>query len=97
MHMYCRLPNTLIVLIWNSLLAVMHIRIYRNIRISPNNVYCILGTPYWMAPEVIKNLQYGKAVDIWSTGILCLEMLEVSDPKKCLNGDTNLSSFSFPK
>jgi sporulation-specific protein 1 len=36
------------------------------------------GTPYWMAPEVIKNLSYGKAVDIWSTGILSLEMLDVS-------------------
>ena len=50
----------------------------RKISESSQQQAAVVGTPYWMAPEVIQMSAFTTASDIWSLGCTILELLNVS-------------------
>jgi len=40
----------------------------------------VIGTPYYLAPEVIQEVGYDFKCDVWALGISCIEMAEFNPP-----------------
>ena len=47
-----------------------------------NYAQTIIGTPYYLAPEILKRIRYNSKVDIWSLGVILYELITLSVPFK---------------
>ncbi|NWV80592.1 PAK3 kinase, partial [Dasyornis broadbenti] len=48
--------------------------------LEQNQRSSMVGTSWWMAPEVVMQQPYGPKADIWSFGIVGIEMVEREVP-----------------
>jgi serine/threonine protein kinase len=48
--------------------------------IFKSNPHSLVGTPYWMAPEIVLEENYHSKADIWSVGCVIVEMLTGQHP-----------------
>ena len=48
--------------------------------VSEQGLTTMAGSPYWMAPEVIRKERYGRPADCWSMGMTIIEMATGTHP-----------------
>jgi cGMP-dependent protein kinase len=53
----------------------LHIIDFGTAKQVENRTYTIVGTPHYMAPEVIMGRGYNATADIWSLGVILFELI----------------------
>lgn len=45
-----------------------------------DNAKSMVGTPYYLSPEIVENRPYNFMSDVWSLGVLLYEMMTLKPP-----------------
>lgn len=54
--------------------------IARHLQLTLQKIKSVVGTPYYMSPEICENKDYSFKSDIWSLGVILLEMCLLKPP-----------------
>jgi NIMA (never in mitosis gene a)-related kinase len=50
------------------------------LQLTLQKIKSVVGTPYYMSPEICENKEYSFKTDIWSLGVILLEMCLLKPP-----------------
>ncbi|KAH0785608.1 STE family protein kinase [Histomonas meleagridis] len=64
----------------NGEIKIADFGVSRQFDSNGKNTVTIVGTPYWMAPEVICGIPYSYPADVWSIGMTAVELSEGAPP-----------------
>lgn len=78
-HLDIKAENILLNL--NGATKIGDFGLVREVSSDRDTLTSMVGTSYWMAPEVIQRKPYGQKVDIWALGCVCLELAEGKPPR----------------
>lgn len=78
-HLDIKAENILLNL--NGGIKIADFGLVREVAADRETLTSMVGTSYWMAPEVIQRKPYGQKVDIWALGCVCLELCEGRPPR----------------
>jgi hypothetical protein len=78
-HLDIKSENILLNL--NGGIKIADFGLVREVAADKETLTSMVGTSYWMAPEVIQRKPYGQKVDIWALGCVCLELAEGRPPR----------------
>ena len=54
--------------------------IARPLQLTMQKLKSVVGTPYYMSPEICENKEYSFQTDIWSLGVIVLELCLLRPP-----------------
>jgi hypothetical protein len=82
-HRDIKCSNILLTVSGQVKLADFGVSVQLTRTMSKRNTF--IGTPHWMAPEVIQESRYDGKVDVWALGISVMEMAEFQPPRHAIH------------